>query len=130
MIYVDISVVLAQILAEDHRPPARLWNEIPVASRFMEYEIWPRLIGANLPNPTVRRLAYSSGESRCWSFPHRCLRVRWMPPTSVRTLDALHLASCEYLRNQGQSIALASYDGRMTALARAMNIPIFDLDSA
>ena len=51
-------------------------------------------------------------------------------PTSVRTLDALHLASCEYLRSQGQSIALASYDGRMIALARAMDIPIFDLEPA
>ena len=51
-------------------------------------------------------------------------------PTSVRTLDALHLASCEFLRNQGQSIALTSYDGRMIALARAMDIPIFDLEPA
>ena len=47
---------------------------------------------------------------------------------SVRTLDALHLASCEYLRNQNQSVALASYDHRMNAIARAMNIPLFDLD--
>ena len=47
---------------------------------------------------------------------------------SVRTLDALHLASCEYLRKQGQSIVLASYDGRMTALARAMDIPLFDYE--
>ena len=46
----------------------------------------------------------------------------------MRTLDALHLASCEYLRNQNQSVALASYDHRMNAIARAMNIPLFDLD--
>ena len=46
----------------------------------------------------------------------------------VRTLDALHLASCKYLRHLGQAIALASYDHRMTAIARAMNISLFDLE--
>ena len=131
MIYVDTSVVLAQILAEDHRPPARLWNEIPVASRLMEYEIWPRL--------HARQLAGSHGEAARLLIGRIALlelstpvlaRVLDAFPTSVRTLDALHLASCEYLRNQGQSIALASYDGRMTALALAMDIPIFDLEPA
>ena len=40
MIYLDTSVVLAQLLAEDHRPPTALWSETLVASRLMEYEIW------------------------------------------------------------------------------------------
>ena len=55
MIYVDTSVVLAQLLAEDRRPPARLWNETLVASRLMEYEIWTRL--------HARQLAESHGEA-------------------------------------------------------------------
>ncbi len=124
--------MLAQLLAEDRRPPARLWNEILVASRLMEYEIWTRLHARQLAESHGEAgLAYSSDESRCWSFPRRCLRVPLDAfPTIVRTLDALHLASCEYLRNQGQSIALASYDARMIALARAMDIPIFDLETA
>ena len=46
----------------------------------------------------------------------------------VRTLDALHLASCDYLRNQGQSVSLASYDHRMTTAARALAIPVYDLE--
>ena len=46
------------------------------------------------------------------------------------TGDLLLYLGCDYLRHQGQSIALASYDGRMTALARAMDIPIFDLEPA
>ena len=73
MIYVDTSVVLAQLLAEDRSPPARLWNETLVASRLMEYEIWTRLHARQLAESHgSRRLAYSSGESRCWSFPRRC----------------------------------------------------------
>ena len=55
MIYLDTSVVLAQLLAEDHRPPAALWSETLVASRLMEYEIWTRL--------HARTLDDSHGES-------------------------------------------------------------------
>jgi len=43
VIYVDTSVALAQLLAEDRRPPASLWNETLVASRLLEYELWTRL---------------------------------------------------------------------------------------
>ena len=127
MIYVDTSVVLAQLLAEDRRPPVNphLWNETLVASRLMEYEIWTRL--------HARQLAESHGEAARLLIGRIAL-LELSPPVlaraldafpasvSVRTLDALHLASCEYLRKQGQSIVLASYDGRMTALARAMDI--------
>ncbi len=49
-------------------------------------------------------------------------------PAAVRTLDALFLASCSYLAEQGQGVMLASYDRRMNAVARAMDIPLFDLE--
>ena len=43
-------------------------------------------------------------------------------PVAVRTLDALHLATMEFLRNQGESVTLASYDNRLLAAARALGI--------
>ncbi len=46
-------------------------------------------------------------------------------PVAVRTLDALHLASIEFLRAQRQDVALASYDARLLAVARRMRIPVF-----
>jgi uncharacterized protein len=45
-------------------------------------------------------------------------------PMPVRTLDALHLASIEFLRSQGQAVALASYDDRLIAVARELGIPL------
>ncbi len=131
MIYLDTSVVIAQLLAEDHRPPASLWNETLVASRLMEYEVWTRL--------HARKLADSHGEPARGLIGQIAFLELSPPvleraleaisgPVSVRTLDALHLASCEYLRDQGQSIALATYDRRMRAIARAMNIPLFGLE--
>ena len=48
----------------------------------------------------------------------------------LRTLDALHLASCAYLADQGQEVELASYDRRMNAAARAMDIPLLDPETS
>ena len=129
MIYLDTSVVLAQLLAEDHRPPASLWDEALVASRLMEYEVWTRL--------HARGLAESHGEAARGLIGRVALLELSPPvlarslaafPVPVRTLDALHLASCDYLRNQGQSVSLASYDHRMTTAARALAMPVYDLE--
>lgn len=133
MIYLDTSVALAQLLAEDCRPPTSLWSQTLVASRLMEYEVWTRL--------HARRLADSHGEAArsligrvAFLELSRSVLARAREPfpesVAVRTLDALHLASCDYLRNQGQSISLASYDRRMIAIARAMNISLFDLENS
>jgi predicted nucleic acid-binding protein len=48
-------------------------------------------------------------------------------PRAVRTLDALHLASIEFLRGQGQAVQLASYDKRMTEAARALGVTLVAL---
>lgn len=48
-------------------------------------------------------------------------------PRPVRTLDALHLASMDFLRAQGQTLHLASYDERLMAAAREMKIAILTL---
>ena len=129
MIYLDTSVVLAQLLAEDRRPPVSLWDEALVASRLMEYEVWTRL--------HARGLAESHGEAASGLIGRVALLELSPPvlaraldafPVPVRTLDALHLASCDYLRNQGQSVSLASYDHRMTTAARALALPVYDLE--
>ncbi len=39
MIYLETSVALAQLLAEDRRPPDSLWNSELVSSRLTEYEV-------------------------------------------------------------------------------------------
>lgn len=48
-------------------------------------------------------------------------------PRAVRTLDALHLASIDFLRHQGQSVTFVSYDARQLNCARALHIPLFKL---
>ena len=47
-------------------------------------------------------------------------------PMPVRTLDALHLASIEFLRVRQQQVKLASYDERLIDGARALHIPLYE----
>ena len=43
-------------------------------------------------------------------------------PAPVRTLDAIHLAAIEFIRSQGASVQLASYDQRLIGVARLLGI--------
>jgi uncharacterized protein len=43
LIYLDTSVALAHLLAEDRVPPEALWQETLISSRLIEYEIWTRI---------------------------------------------------------------------------------------
>jgi len=45
-------------------------------------------------------------------------------PTPLRTLNALHLATADYLRQQGEPIEFASYDNQLIAATRAIGIPV------
>jgi hypothetical protein len=48
-------------------------------------------------------------------------------PLPLRTLDALHLASIEFLRGREQSVELASYDSRLTTAAPGSRHPTVTL---
>jgi hypothetical protein len=43
VIYLDTSVALAQLFAEDREPPEELWREPLTASRLLQYEVWARV---------------------------------------------------------------------------------------
>lgn len=128
MIYVDTSVALAHLLAEERKPPATIWEQPLVSSRLLEYEIWNRLYarkGAAAYRHDARGLigrVYLLGLA-----PAVLARALEPFPTAVRTLDGLHLASMEFLRTQGQSVELASYDKRLIAAAQALGIPLVAL---
>ena len=128
MIYVDSSVALAHLLAEHHRPPASFWNGTLVASRLTEYEVWTRLHRRNLGKSRGEAAeALLKRINLLELSPPVLTRALEAFPVPVRTLDALHLASIDYLRQQGQAVELATYDRRMRAAAEAMGIPVAKL---
>jgi predicted nucleic acid-binding protein len=131
MIYVDTSVVLAELLAEDRHPSDDFWNCTLVSSRLLEYEVWVRV--------HARRLSRSHGEAARALIGRVALLEVVSPvltralepfPAPVRTLDALHLASTEFLRERQPRIRLATYDARQAHAAAAIGIALYDFGAA
>jgi predicted nucleic acid-binding protein len=129
VIYLDTSVALAHLLGEGRQPTPELWEESLVASRLLEYELFARL--------HARRLGKSHGDAAQQLVARLALLELSPPvlaralepfPVELRTLDALHLASLEFLRSQGVEVSLASYDARMLTAARALDIPLAVLE--
>jgi predicted nucleic acid-binding protein len=126
VIYIDTSVALAHLLAEDRQPPAEFWAESLVSSRLLEYEVWTRI--------HARGLSASHGEAARQLLGRVALLEMAPPvlaraldpfPVAVRTLDALHLASIEFLRGHGQNVQLATYDTRQIEVAPLLGIVLY-----
>jgi predicted nucleic acid-binding protein len=125
VIYLDSSVALAHLLAEDRAPASAIWGEPLISSRLLEYEVWNRI--------NARGLARSHGEDARAMLARIALLELAPPvleralepfPTTVRTLDALHLASIAFLKSRGQEVELASYDGRLIDCAQRLGFRI------
>ena len=127
MIYLDSSVALAHLLAEDRFPPEDLWQQQLVSSRLLEYEVWTRIHARRLDQSHGDAVRALIGRVALLELATPVLARALDPfPTPVRTLDALHLASMEFLRKRQQPVELASYDVRLIAGARALQIPLYD----
>ena len=126
MTYVETSVILAQLLAEDRCPPESLWADPLVSSRLTEYEVWNRIHARGLGNSHGESVRLLLGRLRWLEMTPLVLARALDPwPIPLRTLDALHLASVEFLRAHGQSVKLASYDERLIRAGRRLSIPLF-----
>lgn len=130
MIYLDASVALAHLFSEDHCPPPSLWDERLISSRLLEYELWNRIYArgfrqmhpvSEAANLLINRLALVE------MAPPVLCRALQPFPSPVRTLDALHLASAEFLRSRDEPVLIASYDDRLLSVARQMGFPIAEV---
>lgn len=94
-----------------------------------EYEAWTRLHGRGLGESHGEDLRALLARLSFLELAAPILARALEPfPVPVRTLDALHLASVEFLVSIGQRPSLATYDRRLAAAASAIGIPLFDLD--
>lgn len=49
-------------------------------------------------------------------------------PGDIRTLDTLHLASVEFLRQRDAALQLATYDARLAAAAVGLGVRLYRLE--
>jgi predicted nucleic acid-binding protein len=128
--YLDTSVVLAALLAEDRRPPATFWSGRLISSRLLVYETWTRLHAAQADDSVTDAARFLLGSSDLVEMtPAVLVRATEPFPVPLRTLDALHLATADYLRTQGMRLRVATYDARMAAAAEAMKFDVFEPDA-
>lgn len=127
MIYVDTSVGLAQLMAEDRCPPAEFWENELVTSRLFEYELWTAIHRQRLERthgPAARRMIESLAMAE---LSRGVLQRATEPfPSPIRTLDAIHLATLLFLREQGLALELATYDRRLSEAAQALGVSLAD----
>jgi len=128
VIYVDASVLLAQLFAEDRLPPSALWEQPLISSRLTEYEVWTRAHARKLATSHGEHVRLMLGRLAFLEMTPIVLARALDPfPLPVRTLDALHLTSLDFLRSQGQSVHLATYDDRLLKAARTLDLQIYEL---
>jgi len=128
MIYLDSSVLLAQLLRERREPPEAIWQADLVSSRLLEYEVWVRMHARGLAAANRRAIETTLAEIVLIELAPFVLKRALEPfPVQLRTLDVLHVSTIEYLRDIGQIIQLASYDQRLNAAARALEIELVPL---
>jgi len=126
VIYLDSSVALAYLLAEDRSPPPVIWQQPLISSRLLEYEVWNRIHASGLADSHGEETRALIGRLALIELDPPVLSRALEPfPMPVRTLDALHLASIEFLRSRRQTVELLSYDERLLATARALRIPLY-----
>jgi predicted nucleic acid-binding protein len=125
VIYLDSSVALASVLAEERQPSDRLWTRWLSSSRLLEYEVWNRIFAKDMGETHRDEIAAMLRRIDFVELSRDCLRRAVHPyPVPVRILDGLHLATMAHLREQGEVVELASYDGRLLAAAQALGIPL------
>lgn len=129
MIYLDTSVALAHLFAEDRRPKEALWQEPLVSSRLLEYELWTRLNARGLGRTHRAPAEALLGRLAFVELLRPMLQRATEPfPAAVRTLDALHLASMEFLTRIGQKVRLASFDDRLNQAASRLGFDLYPLN--
>lgn len=128
MIYVDSSVALAYLLAEDRSPSPALWREPLASSRLLQFEVWARIHARSLTHSHSQLVELLLKRISLLEMAVPVLARALNPfPKPVRTLDALHLASADFLRSRGEPVTIASYDERLVEAAQLMGFPLADI---
>ena len=128
MIYIDSSIALARLFFEARSPPESLWEGHLVSSKLLEYEIWNRVHAYGLTASHSASAQELLALIDMMEMTDSALARALSPfPVPLRTLDALHLATAEYLHRADPSLELASYDNRLIAAARSIKITITPL---
>ncbi len=126
MIYLDSSVLLAAVLAEDRQPQRRFWDQELTASWLTVYEVWNRMFARHAAESDRNEVARVLRMIPLIDLAPSTLARALVPfPIVVKTLDGLHLATMDCVRSTGSTVQLATYDRRLAQAAEAMGFALW-----
>jgi predicted nucleic acid-binding protein len=128
LIYLDSSVLLAHLLGESRRPPASIWATPLVSSRLLQYEVVVRLHALRSKPAKLARASTIFQQITFAELNDATLARTLKPfPLSVRSLDAIHLSSMDFMRSNGLPLDVATYDKRLADAAKAIGFSLLPL---
>ncbi len=99
-----------------------------MSSRLLIYEVWNRVHNLGLGDHLAEAIDDLFAEFHWVELAPLALERVLRPfPLPVRTLDALHLATADYLRSLRSGIRVATYDERMAEAGRKMGLDLYPL---
>jgi hypothetical protein len=128
LIYLDSSVAARPVVRGGSIAARCALGGAAGLHRLLECEVWNHAHARGLG------LAFS-GSTQALIGRVRLLELvptilaRALQPFSVpvRILDALHLATIDFIRGQGETVELASYDNRLIRAARTLGMALCEL---
>ena len=113
MIYLDSSVILADLFSERRSEPDSFWRGELVSSRLLEYEVWNRVHARNVVKAKAERTRSLLARVDLIEMTPANLERATNPfAVFLRTLDPLHIATLAYAHAFNASLQLASYANR------------------
>jgi len=137
-VYVDSSALLRIVLGETGR--LRIWSKItqPVSSELIRLECLRTIDRARVildladDDVATRRAAVleAVGTFNLVPIGPRVLERAAEPfPTTLGSLDAIHLASALLVRDRFDGLSLATHDNELGTAARSVGFPVHGLPS-
>ena len=130
MIYLDSSVVLSILFAEDRQPPDSLRSQPLTSSQLLEFECLNRAHARPVRSDGLIWLDAFLKEIGLIAMDRATIRRALEPwPARVRTLDSIHLATALHLRENGAEVSFATYDRRLADACSAVGLPLYSVES-
>jgi predicted nucleic acid-binding protein len=125
VIYVDSSVALAALQGEQQRPPDALWENPCIASRLTDLEVRVRTAARRLPATALEDMEQLLARIEWVEIRSSTMGLLYQsPPPGLRTLDAIHLATLEFVNRELGFAPLATYDTRLARAAQALGFEV------
>jgi uncharacterized protein len=125
LIYLDSSALVKLVLSEAESPALMSWlaerADLPLVSSIVHRAEVPRAVWRASPSALPRSYRQIRGVGMVQLSTRVLDTAATLPPLTLRSVDAIHLASALALR--GDLTAFVAYDQRLLAAAADLGLP-------